>query len=355
MHSRYLKFVHYNVAKVNIDYLTKEQISYLTLGQVQSLASVDFIHLSVVQLQQLTPTQFAAVSHSSHVTQIDAEAKQFLSREQILSMPLSIYAEFVQIPIDLASVENYAPVSEFAKAADGLAGDARTMMERMSIPSLVPDSSATHFSVASGRWSDPSSWHNGQVPGAGARVVITSGTEVYFDSVMNNSLSTLRIDGIVRFAHNLNTQLKVDTIVVNTAGTLLIGTEAQPIQSGVTAKIIFPTDSPIDMAWDPRLLSRGTGRGTVRMVGEEVTPFVGLASDPSKGDTILRLVSVPIHWRVGDQLVLTGTNPYTLDFGTEELKYTCYQRISSNRSSTDLRPPHSRRSKSKSLPCKYVA
>ncbi|TWU28101.1 G8 domain-containing protein [Bythopirellula polymerisocia] len=308
-----------DVAKVNIDLLNPGQIQFLTVSQIQSLKSIDFVHLSITQLKLVTSAQFAAVSNPLHVTLLDPEVKETLSREQILSMPLDIYAEFVGIPINLGGIENYVPVSEYAKAADGLASDPRTMMEWMGILSLVPDSSATHFSVASGRWSNPATWLNGQVPSAGAKVVVASGTDVYFDATMNSSLATLRIDGTLRFAHNQNTLLWVDTIVVDTSGTLLIGTQAQPIQSGVTARIVFPTETPIDMTWDPRLLSRGiVSRGTVRMYGEEVTPYVGLVNDPSKGDSILRLESVPTHWRVGDQLVLTGTNPYTDDFGTEE-------------------------------------
>ncbi len=48
-----------------------------------------------------------------------------------------------------------------------------------------------------------------------------------------------------------------------------------------------------------------------------VTSYVSLAADPMAGGTILLLAAIPTNWNVGDQLVITGVDTYTTDFGTE--------------------------------------
>lgn len=46
---------------------------------------------------------------------------------------------------------------------------------------LVPYSEATHHAIQYGTWGDPGVWMNGEVPTAGARVVIAEGVEVILD------------------------------------------------------------------------------------------------------------------------------------------------------------------------------
>ena len=140
-----------------------------------------------------------------------------------------------------------------------------------------------------------------------------------FDLVMNVALKTLRIDGTLSFAVNRNTQLKVDTVVVNTSGKLFIGTEANPIQSQFTARILIADGGPIDRVWDPYMLSRGViSRGEVKMYGREVTPYVSLLVDPMYGSTTLSLAEVPVGWRVGDKLVIAGVDEMAPNGGAEE-------------------------------------
>jgi hypothetical protein len=142
---------------------------------------------------------------------------------------------------------------------------------------------------------------------------------VQFDAFMNTAIDTLRIDGTLSFAVDRNTQLKADTIIVYTTGKLHIGTAANPIQDAFTAKILIADRGPINTVWDPYLLSRGLiSRGEVRMYGKTVTPYASLAVDPMAGDTKLYLTSVPTNWRVGDQIVVTGTDEVVSGFGAEE-------------------------------------
>jgi hypothetical protein len=174
--------------------------------------------------------------------------------------------------------------------------------------------------VASGDWTNPAVWSNGVVPTADARVVISSGTTVRFNAYMNTAIDTLRIDGKLQFATNINTQLKVDTVVVTTTGVLHIGTAADPVQNNVTARVLIADGGPIDVTKDPYKLGRGiVSRGEVKMYGMAVTPYVTLALQPTAGDTRLFLSSIPANWRVGDRLVVTGTMPTRDDFGADEV------------------------------------
>jgi hypothetical protein len=211
-------------------------------------------------------------------------------------------------------------VEHLATDADGLLTSPHIVEEAKRVFDLVPDSAVTHRTIASGDWSDPRIWSEGQAPGPEANVLITKGTTVRFDETWNQGIKTLRIDGVLEFATDRDTQMMVDTIVVHTNGKLHIGTAANPIANNVTARIVIPDATPIDAAWDPYLQSRGLiSRGEVRMVGQTVTPFVSLAVAPAAGATQLVLSQVPVNWRVGDQIVLTGTNQYVEDFQEEKL------------------------------------
>ncbi|MEM8671955.1 MAG: G8 domain-containing protein [Planctomycetota bacterium] len=179
---------------------------------------------------------------------------------------------------------------------------------------LVTDAQATRVSVASGNWSDPATWRDGVVPAEGARVVITGDQTVTVDGVFNESFKTIRVDGTLRFANDVDTQLMVDTLVSNCGGRLEIGTQANPIANDVTAKLIFADDGEIDRTWDPTLISRGAIlMGRTEIVGAQTTDKVTLAQHPSEGATTLQLSSAPTNWNVGDQIVITGTQGATSD------------------------------------------
>ena len=182
------------------------------------------------------------------------------------------------------------------------------------ILALVSDDQATHVSVTSGNWSDPSTWTNGVVPTAGAKVVIGNGQTVTIDGVVSESFKTIRIDGTLRFANDFNTQLKVDTLVSTCNGRLEIGTRANPISNDVTAKLIFADDGEIDRTWDPTLISRGAIlMGQTEMAGAQTTDRVSLATQPSQGATMLQLSERVTNWKVGDEIVITGTQGSTSD------------------------------------------
>jgi hypothetical protein len=221
----------------------------------------------------------------------------------------------------LTAPSDYHPALHDVIGPDGVSINPHMTAEAQKAFNLVPHSAATHAAVKSGLWSDPGTWSNGQVPSAGAKVLIPFGIAVNFDAVMTSAVKTLRIDGLLRFVANRDTQLMADTIVVDTKGLLYVGTADYPIQDHVTARIVIADGGPIDTTWDPNLLSRGIiSRGTVRMHGAYVTPYASLAGNASAGDTALTLASVPVNWKVGDELAIAGVNPFLGDYGTDRVR-----------------------------------
>ncbi len=183
--------------------------------------------------------------------------------------------------------------------------------EHMAALNLVPVSAASHVAVNSGSWFDPNTWANGSVPGGGAAVVIPHGVSVHYDGESPVSLYTVRVDGALKFATDADTFMEVDTMVVSPSGHLTIGTVGDPVQAGIKSVIQIADNGPIDVAWDPLLLSRGViSHGKTEIHGQQKDPFFQVSVDPMAGDTSLTLEAAPAGWEVGDTIVLTGT---TLD------------------------------------------
>jgi len=303
------------VAAVRIESLPKAQIGYLSVPQIQSLSFIDFEYLLPSQIPYLTAAQLRSMPSGGVLLYLSDASQAALTREQILSLPLSQLAHFTQTELDQYPPANYQPVVD-RRGEDGSAH----AHESMKFYNLAPLAAATHTTVASGAWSDPGIWRNGQVPAAGAKVVVSAGTTVLFDAEMDEAIDTLRIDGTLSFATHRNTQLYADSIIVYTTGKLFIGTAANPIHDNVTARVVIADGGPIDRVWDPYGLSRGLmSGGEVKMYGKTVTSYVPLAVDPVAGDVVLRLSAAPTNWKVGDRLVISGVNPYTADFGAEEV------------------------------------
>jgi hypothetical protein len=172
---------------------------------------------------------------------------------------------------------------------------------------LVDNSHITTQALRSGNWSNPSTWQNGVVPAANANVLIPSLFSVTLDGT-TNPVHSIRVDGTLQFATNLDTNLVVDTLVVNMTGSLVIGTAANPISAQHQATITFTASGPINTRWDPNVMSRGLiAMGTVTMYGAATTPWVTLAHDAAVGATTLTLAQLPANWKVGDEIVLGGT------------------------------------------------
>jgi len=187
--------------------------------------------------------------------------------------------------------------------------ESRDLLSKLQAPvlALVPNSAVTATASQSGNWSDPNTWQNQQAPAANDNVLIPSNVTVTVDTT-TNAVHTIRVDGTLQFATNLNTNLLVDTLVVNTTANLIIGTATTPIAAQNQATITFTSNGPIDTTWDPYSLSRGLlSLGTVTICGATTMPWVGLAGSASAGDITLTLATLPTNWNASDVIVLGGT------------------------------------------------
>jgi hypothetical protein len=185
----------------------------------------------------------------------------------------------------------------------------RMAKEHQQLLDLVPRSEATHVAIGNGDWFDSSTWHQGRIPDAGAKVLIPRGVEVTYDGENDASIFTIRVDGKLQFATDRDTKLVIDTMVVSPSGRLEVGTSQRPIEAGVSARIIIADNGDIDVGWDPSLLSRGVlSHGSVEIYGAEKTAFLKVTEAPMRGDTIIKLSEVPTGWQIGDSLVVTGTH-----------------------------------------------
>lgn len=185
------------------------------------------------------------------------------------------------------------------------------MSPHMAAMSLVAMEDATHMAVASGNWSDAGTWRDGALPTEGARVIIPQGVSVTVAGIVPESIKTIGLMGALTFDPTTDTELRVDTIISMEGSRLEIGTANAPIQQGVTARVIFADDGPVNRGWDPQQLSRGAVlMGQTEMFGAEKTAWAVLAEHPRAGDTSIEVEGATNGWAVGDELVIAATDPY---------------------------------------------
>lgn len=186
--------------------------------------------------------------------------------------------------------------------------DAAMIAEHSAFLALVAYEDATHAAVKDGDWCNPDTWHNRTVPGDHARVVIPVNTKVTYNQQDDSRLHTVRVDGTLAFASDTSSRMIVDTFAVDPRGSLIIGTETNPVSPNAKVEIIIADNGNIDVDWDPLLLSRGLIlHGVTRIHGATKAAHIKVATDPRAGDTSIRLQSVPQNWRVGDTLVIPGS------------------------------------------------
>lgn len=176
------------------------------------------------------------------------------------------------------------------------------------IQALVSDTDITHTVINSGSWFDSQTWQNGQIPTVDAWVLIPESLTVTYDQISQVSIRGIKSRGILNFSASQSSLLRIDTMVIDNGGELIIGTKNNPIQSGIEVNIAFVDNGNIDLVRDPLLFSRGIlALGKVSMHGENKTAHLKVAIDPLIGNTQLTLSQPPKNWHIGDTLVLAGT------------------------------------------------
>ena len=162
--------------------------------------------------------------------------------------------------------------------------------------------------LQSGKWSEPSTW-GGNVPGDGSTVRIPLDVEVLFDTI-SSRIKNINLAGAFRFEKEKSTSLYVETFIGQPSSKFEIGTSSQPIPANITSKVIIIDNGPIDIEDDYDQISKGLIlRGAVEIYGTKKTSWLPLGNFPKIGDSSVNLSEIPEGWEVGDEIVITGTEP----------------------------------------------
>ena len=174
------------------------------------------------------------------------------------------------------------------------------------VPLLCSDPNVV--STASGDWSNPQTWSTRRVPSKNDRITISRNHTVIYDVVTNTELDCIEVQGHLAFSPDVDTQMRVGTIMVLEESHLEIGTFAKPISSNVTAEIVI-ADQSIDPMQDPGQVGNGiVGLGTVTMHGAIKSPtFLRVSREPLKGQTEIELEQPVVGWTTGDYVVIPDT------------------------------------------------
>ncbi len=173
---------------------------------------------------------------------------------------------------------------------------------------LIDNGDITHTALSNGSWFDANNWSGGSVPNDDAWVLIPANININYDQISEVNLAAVRVDGGLIFSTTQSSQMKVETLLVQETGRLIIGTKNKPIDNSVNIDILIRDTGDLDVVKDPSLMGRGLlARGPVKIHGAIKTAHSKVSIDPMAGDNQLTLASTPNNWQVGDTLVLAGT------------------------------------------------
>jgi len=165
-------------------------------------------------------------------------------------------------------------------------------------PAQAP-AAAVHWA----RWSDPASWPDGKVPGAGDAVTIGRDRDIVLD-VSPPALRSLTVEGKLSFSDTRDIALTTEWIFVP-GGELDIGSEAQPYthQATITLTDNVPNED-IDTMGDRGIMLLA---GTLNLHGDRTNSWTKLASTAKAGVTTIDVLDAS-GWRKGDVIVLASTD-----------------------------------------------
>jgi hypothetical protein len=211
------------------------------------------------------------------------------------------------------TVRRFCPAVEELERRLALSGPGGTMPPGMGqddayFNALLPAADATNVAVHNGSWTAASTWQNGLVPAAGAKVFIPMGISVVYDAGTSPNLAWIRDEGSLSFSDAHNESLLVETITVMAGARFDVGTASAPFSHQLT--ITFADNGPIDTMMDPQEMGRGLiSAGHVAIYGKTKTPFVPLTVNPVAGATAIA-ANGTTNWQVGDRLLITGTSAF---------------------------------------------
>jgi len=189
-------------------------------------------------------------------------------------------------------------------------------------------------SVRDGAWSDPKTWEPARVPAQGERVLVSPQTRVQYDVAADAVIRLVQVAGELRFARDRHTTLNVGLLKVQNsercsengfrcdlhavteegepnavpegvAPALEVGTAAEPIPAEFTARIrlhylegMNKDDAPALSACSARMDLHGAPMNRT---------WVKLGADVKTGDATVTLSEPVTGWRVGDEVIVTGS------------------------------------------------
>jgi hypothetical protein len=194
--------------------------------------------------------------------------------------------------------------------------------------SILPITNQT-IAVNSGSWDAPTTWNTGIVPGANKNVVIPVGITVTYNiNIALTAAAPIRsilVSGALTFDKSNNSALVVDTLVIDSSGILNIGTDTAPIQADKTAKVVF-AGGDISTLDDPQLKGRGLlNHGTININGATKTSYISVSGTGDVVGSVIALSSAPVGWRVGDTVLVTGSDPVELPTQSTQVTSSQYE------------------------------
>ncbi len=180
----------------------------------------------------------------------------------------------------------------------GTEAGAQETHAHMDMPAPAPASA-----VKRSRWSDPASWPDGKVPGAGDAVKIGRDRDIILD-VSPPALRSLTVEGKLGFADNRDLELKTEWIYVP-GGELEIGSEARPHsrKATITLTDTVPNED-INTMGDRGIMLMA---GTLSLHGDRQNAWTKLAKTAKAGSTRIEVLNAA-GWRKGDVIVLSSTD-----------------------------------------------
>jgi len=209
------------------------------------------------------------------------------------------------------------------------------------LPLLAADPPVVR-SAKSGPWSAAATWDGGNVPATGSRVLIRAGHRVEYDVKSEAVIRGVNVAGTLAFAPDRDTLLNVGLVKIQPGDeysedgfdcdahvaapdpakpqpALLVGTPDRPIIAGKSAVIRLHFVAGMDKDSCPAVVccaGRWDSHGAPLSRG-----WLKLGATAKTGDTAVTLAEPVAGWRVGDRVILTGTQthgPTKTESTTEE-------------------------------------
>lgn len=171
--------------------------------------------------------------------------------------------------------------------------------------SMLPMMEATHVASSNGSWDDESTWKNGEVPSAGAKVFIPPSVVVTLADTTTPALDWVLVGGELNVDPASNNTVTVHTIETMDMSLFQIGTKASPVTG--SCRFIFTGG---DFHSFDSVNHRGRGlmtHGVVEIYGSEMA-HACLFESAEAGSSSVQLNEPAYGWEVGDRVLVPGTH-----------------------------------------------